>query len=247
MHVAASYTYRVAEFPNGNNPPQGGTGAAGPREIEFAARPQLRDAVGDYGNGTLSGNSKRIIDTGAIAASDDQVIGLEWAYVNGPIYLQAEWAFANVQNAASLAGKTNTIRTLKNNTKLGSLWFDGGYIQASYMLTGESRTYDRRLGRLGSNYIASPYTPFWLVRADEGGNTFGRGAWEVAARVNYLDLNDKLVRGGRSDAAEFGVNWYLNNNMKFQFMYLWQDRYDLKPGLKDGDFRAFAIRTQFFF
>src|SRR5262249_47754366 len=128
-----------------------------------------------------------------------------------------------------------------------SPWFSGGYIQASYMLTGESRTYDRRLGRLGSNYIASPYTPFWLTRAGDGGYTFGRGAGGIAARYKYLDLNDGVIAGGRSHAAEFGVNWYLSNNLKIQFEYLWQNRENLKPGQVNGDFNGFGIRTQFFF
>src|SRR5262249_9092144 len=59
LHLGASYTYRVAEFPittvyNVPGVQQGGTGLAGPRSADFRARPQMRDALGDYGNNILS-------------------------------------------------------------------------------------------------------------------------------------------------------------------------------------------------
>jgi phosphate-selective porin OprO/OprP len=167
----------------------------------------------------------------------------------------AEYAFARMDGAhvvtaipgATQVTPTRLFHALPNGASLGSPWYQGGYFQVGYFLTGENRTYDRRLGTVGGTYISSPYTPFWLTRRDDGGVTWGRGAWELAARWNYLDLNSGDIAGGKSNALELGVNWFLNTNFKMQFMYLWQDRYHLAPGQVPGTIDGFAIRTQFFF
>jgi phosphate-selective porin OprO/OprP len=252
LHLGLSYTYRVSERPNATAGNQGEL--VGPREAEFRARPQMRDAIGDYGgtNGNnatpvgLSGNSKRLVDTGPVAADHNQALGTELFYVRGPFSLQAEYAWAALDNGSTLAG-TNLNRALRVGTPIGTQWFNGGYIQASYFLTGENRIYDRRLGREGSTYIAGPNTPFWLTRGENGNITYGSGAWELAVRLNHLNLNSGPIQGGETDAVEAGINWYLNPNLKIQFEYLWQDRYRMKTGVIPGDINGFGVRTQFFF
>jgi phosphate-selective porin OprO/OprP len=262
LHLGASYSYRESERANATAGNEGGI--VGAREVEFRARPQLRDAIGDYGgtNGNaatpvgLPGDSKRIVDTGALSANSNQVIGVESMYVRGPLSITAEYAWASAIDAAVVNGapvgtvgvnNTKLFKSLPNGTPLGTPWFDGGYIQVGYFLTGENRVYDRRLGTGGATYIASPYTPFWLTRGEDGRIEMGRGAWEVVTRWNYLDLNSGDIAGGKSNAFEVGLNWILTNNLKFQFMYLWQDRYHLAPGQVPGDIQGFGIRTQFFF
>src|SRR5439155_13199923 len=96
---------------------------------------------------------------------------------------QAEYCFATIYDA-TVAGRT------------GDHSFNGGYVQVSYFLTGENRAYDRRYGREAANYLDGPTTPFWLLRRDGGGLTAGLGAWELAARYNYVNLNDGTVKGG---------------------------------------------------
>ena len=60
-----------------------------------------------------------------------------------------------------------------------------------------------------------------LFRSDESGcRCFGTGAWQVGARYNYLDLNDKGLNGGILHNVSAGVNWFLNPNMKVQFNYM---------------------------
>jgi phosphate-selective porin OprO/OprP len=262
LHLGVSYTFRDSERPNA---PAGSEGDLGPiRMVEFRARPQLRDAIGDYGNTNgnnatpvgLPGDSRRIVDTGALAAPSNQVIGTELFYVRGPFSLMAEYAWAAADDARVVAtappgtvgvNTTRLFHALPNGTRLGTPWFQGGYVQLGYFLTGENRTYDRRLGTVGTTYITSPNTPFWLTRGENGGWLAGRGAWEMVARWNYLDLNNGDIAGGKSNALELGVNWLLTTNLKFQFEYLWQNRYHLAPGQVPGDLKGFAVRTQFFF
>ncbi|VAX36208.1 Phosphate/pyrophosphate-specific outer membrane porin OprP/OprO [hydrothermal vent metagenome] len=86
--------------------------------------------------------------------------------------------------------------------------FSGAYTQAGYLLTGESRPYNRKAGVLGR---IKPLEPF--------GNG-GIGAWEVAGRWSCLDLNSNNIRGGRINNLTLGLNWYLNNHTKFQFNYI---------------------------
>jgi phosphate-selective porin OprO/OprP len=173
-----------------------------------------------------------MVDTNSIVANAATVIGAELFYVLGPFSVQSEWAFAYA-NQAVVAG-----------APAGSVSFNGGYVQLSYFLTGENRIYDRRLGRLGSTYIAQPFTPFWATRDEDGGVTLGRGAWEIATRVNYLNLNDGAVRGGVLTGMEAGINWYLNNNFKVQFEYLNENRYSLRAGQIPGAVNGFGTRVQ---
>jgi phosphate-selective porin OprO/OprP len=249
LHLGVSGTWRNGEKRDdgaGLQPPTAQGGVIGPRFVDFRARPQLRDAIGDFGTAPLTGNSVRLVDTGKIQAEGATVIGTELCYVRGPFSIQGEYAWCAADNAVA-SSNTNLRPGIKNGTKLGDVWFNGGYIEVSYFLTGENRAYDRRLGREASTYIASPYTPFYLTRSENGNFIWGRGAWEIAARWNHLNLNSDGIQGGESDALEVGLNWYLSNNMKIQFEYLHQDRYNLKKGVNPGDLDGLGIRTQFFF
>ena len=72
---------------------------------------------------------------------------------------------------------------------------------------------------------------------EEGCRTlFGRGAWELAVRYDYLDLRDAgVVSTGNAagttpptgilDDVVFGVNWYWTSNAKVMFNYVrcWRD------------------------
>src|ERR1019366_2046746 len=166
-------------------------------------------------------------------------------YIKGPFSLQAEysWAVADGVTAVAANGLNGQGAKIFGHQ---NICFTGGYIQASYFLTGENRTYDKRLGRLGSEYIARANTPFWLVRGEDGRFNYGLGAWELAARYSRLDLNDPSVKGGILDQVEAGVNWHLNNNLRVQFLYLHSSRFDL-PGNAGTVMDSLGIRAQFTF
>jgi phosphate-selective porin OprO/OprP len=155
-------------------------------------------------------------------------------YICGPFSVQAEYAALTFIDSLGAGGH-------KGST--GDLTVTGGYISVNYILTGENRTYDYRLGRIGTNYLV-PRTPFWLVRDENGRFNSGLGAWEIEARLSHLDLNTKDINGGETDALNFGLVWHLNNNLRVTFDYLRQNRYDLPKSVDSGWLSGFGIRTQ---
>jgi len=228
--------------------------------VAFATDAEMRDrSGGDNGYGTpitvgaatvanggitgmraAPGNGNNWVTTGSIKANGSNVLAPELWYNNGPFSIQAEYLWAFI-DGANIKGPR------------GDIGFTGGYIQAGYFLTGESRQYDKRLGRLNSEYIARANTPFWLVRGEDGRFNYGLGAWELAARFSRIDLNGgpligstPLVNGGILDQWEAGVNWHLNNNLRVQFMYLHANRYDI-AGVPGSWANGFGIRTQLTF
>jgi phosphate-selective porin OprO/OprP len=231
VHVGASFNWHHAN--------RGGSELTGPQGVRFRARAEQRDFAGDFDGTThdgvvTSGDANRLVDTGVILAEGSSVIGTEFAWVRGPFSLQAEYAWASANNVL-VAGK-----------KIGDAWFDGGYIQVSYFLTGENRAYDRRIGRFSPTYLTTVNTPFWFVRDQNGGFNWGIGAWELAARWSHLDLNggDGAIHGGIMDGLTLGLNWYLNNNFKIQFEYVNDERFHVAPGAFPGFVEGFGVRAQ---
>ena len=114
--------------------------------------------------------------------------------------------------------------------------FWGFYAQVSYFLTGEHRYYLDRLRVFGR------------VRLKENFSLRDRswGAFELTTRYSYLDLDeaipgpgDPLSAGpGRLGALTFGLNWYLQSNLRVMFNYTWA-RLD---GMSNGS--LFGMRFQ---
>ena len=111
--------------------------------------------------------------------------------------------------------------------------FNGGYVQVAYTLTGENRAYDKKSGCLSRYYFGTqgPYENAFLVRDEAGGLCWGRGAWEVAARYSYIDLNSGIgttaIQGGIMDGFGIALNWYMNTNLTVNTEWVWDNRYDL--------------------
>jgi phosphate-selective porin OprO and OprP len=171
-----------------------------------------------------------IVSTGALAnVSGAQVYSVEAAGTYGPLYFQGEYYWYNVERGV-VPGLT-------------SLNFDGGYAQASYVLTGETHTYNSAVAAY--NGIV-PANPFSLMSG-------GWGAWEIAGRISMINLNDQLatangVAGGKQTIYTAGLNWYVNRNVRFMFNYLHGDIAKQANATNPGDvgakFDAFAMRTQ---
>jgi phosphate-selective porin OprO/OprP len=238
LHLGGSLTYRDA-LPNN----VAGTGA---HFVDFSARPEMRDTIGAYGN-VGPGNSSRFVSTGPVQANDATVLDGELLLIWGPLSFQSEWALAYADGAIGQPG------TLLAGKSLGNVSFNGGYVQVSYFLTGENRLYEKRHARLNS-MCCRPNTPFFFKQDRNGGLCCGLGAWEVAARFSYLNLNDGAVQGGILESEVVGINWYLNTHLKVQFDYLRTHRYDMGTsailggvGTLPGTTDSLGIRTQIVF
>lgn len=186
--------------------------------LAFSDRPELRI------------DPTAILSTGTIASVDSaQVYSVEAAGSLGSLYVQGEYFWYNIDRVPGL-GLTNQK-------------FDGGYVQAGYVLTGETRTYNTATGAYNG---VVPNNPFSLV----GG---GLGAWEIAGRVSVMDLNDQLgsatgIAGGKQTIYTAGLNWYVNRNIRFMVNYLHGDINKQASATSFSDvgarFDAVAMRTQ---
>src|SRR4051794_3738849 len=176
--------------------------------------------------------------TGAIAnASGAQVYSVEAAATYGPLILQGEYFWYNIDRSANTGLPPLGAPSLK---------FQGGYAQAGYVLTGESRSYNAANAAYGG---VKPAHPFSL----EGG---GWGAWEIAGRFSTIDLNDQLgtatgIAGGRQTVYTAALNWYVNGNVRFMLDYLHGTVSRQASPVSTADvgskFDAVAMRTQFAF
>jgi phosphate-selective porin OprO/OprP len=158
----------------------------------------FEDDVTRYRSRPESHLSPYLVDTGNFSADSANLVGVEAALVQGPFSLQGEWVQTFVDGRRRFTGNPD---------------FCGSYLQASYFLTGEHRPYKKSSGTFDN---VKPKKNFNV----EGG---GPGAWELALRYSYLDLNDGRIEGGRLRDLAFGVNWYLNPNLRMMWNYVWAD------------------------
>ena len=88
--------------------------------------------------------------------------------------------------------------------------FKGWYAQAGYLLFGGKQRYDANGGK---------YTK--VERGRKWGDV------ELCGRYEFCDLNDGAVFGGSAEAYTVGLNWWVNNNVKMQLNYQFNnnDRY----------------------
>lgn len=128
------------------------------------------------------------VDTGAIDGADSIIrLGLEASKVNGPWSWQAELLSTQVQR-----------------DQQQRVFFYGGYFYLSWFLSGETRDYNPASGEFRNV----------IPRAPLGHHSWG--AWELAARLSLVDLNDKDVVGGEQSNITVGLNWYLNKYLRVQ-------------------------------
>jgi phosphate-selective porin OprO and OprP len=144
---------------------------------------------------TTNMSNLRIVDTGTITDIDNVVlVGPEAAFVYGPFSLTGEFNHAYIDRESG-----------------GDLDFDSWHAEATWSLTGESRAAAYKMSS-GEFKRLIPDHPFSLSNG-------GWGAWELAARVAYIDLNDGDVLGGRETAFTAALNWYLFNNLRLMWDY----------------------------
>ena len=137
---------------------------------------------------------------------DLQQANFELAGIYGRWTMQSEYAISSLQGARSELHKEYHSNAVYN----------GGYVQLLCFLTDDHDHYDKERAAFDR---VTPKQNFW-VKKNPCGNSLGGGAWQVGARYDYLDLNDIGLNGGILHNQTYGVNWFLNPNMKIQFNYM---------------------------
>jgi phosphate-selective porin OprO/OprP len=193
----------------------------GRRLLHVGAAASLRnpDASVQYKSRPEMHLAATYLDTGSILTDDVMLLGGEAALVLGPFSLQAE-----------------CMRAMVDPDTGSDLNFQGAYVQASYFLTGEDRAYKKSSGAFDR---VKPKSNFG-TRPD---GTKGWGAWELAARYSYLDLNDGAIKGGELDDVTVGLNWHLNPNVRIMANYV-RAMLDDNGSSTGGDSDLFGIRFQ---
>lgn len=148
------------------------------------------------------------VDTGAIAANYAWDFGLELLWNQGPVSVLAEYIPSWV--SSPMTGNPN---------------FNGCYVTTSWVVTGESRPYDRTVGYARRVIPKNHY-----------------GALELVGRFSNVDLEDEMVQGGEFYKTYFGTNWWATRRAKFGigWGHTWLDRFGTV-----GETDHLHLRTQF--
>jgi len=128
---------------------------------------------------------------------------LHTAWYYQQLAVLAEWqsGFQDYAQTSNLAARTH-------------LPVQSYYIEAGYLLTGETRS---------SVGIVKPRHPFNLKQGQ-----FGLGAWELTGRYNFMDIGSQVFKNGLADSnlwanrlytTDLGFNWHINQYLKFYFVW----------------------------
>lgn len=136
-------------------------------KLRYRGRPESN--VSDY-----------YVDTGSFAGSHAWHVGLEGLWQNGPYSVMGEY-----------------VRAKTDAESVGNPSFQGGYIGASWVITGDHRPYDPMVAYARRVKPSGPH-----------------GAVELVARLSKIDLDDGAVQGGRFTKSYLGANWWATNRWK---------------------------------
>jgi phosphate-selective porin OprO/OprP len=166
-------------------------------EPEFSKSPTFVDTA--FGN-----------DLTNLPADKMETYNLELSWRKGPFWLTSEY-----------------FRTAVKNPALENPVFDGYYVSASWVLTGEMRPYNKKNGL---------FRPIPVSRTVYQN---GKGAWEIAARFSDVTLTDGKVEGGDMQIGSLGLNWWLTPffSLGVNYRYIWNNQNEL-----DGTSSGFTTR-----
>ena len=184
----------------------------GLHNIQLRDRPELRIDM------------NRLIDTGLIDTDTADTWGFELGGNWRNFLLQGEY-----------------IRIDVDRRFADTLHFQGGYVEGSWVITGEQRKYSASSAAFARPVPKHPFDPINGER--------GWGAWELAARYSVTDLDSDDVNGGNQQVYGLALSWYPNALLRFilQGNYVDVDR-ESAAGTETGqDFWDVALRSQIAF
>lgn len=136
----------------------------------------------------------RQVDTGWLPADGMRLVGTELLFVRSSFWLQGE----------ALSAQVDLLPDGQNAR------FDAQYVEAGWFLTGERKPYSR------SSRTFTRLKPNAPVPE-------GKGAWELAARWDHIDLSGGSVFGGSQQSFSMALNWYLRGNLRALLNYVSTD------------------------
>lgn len=156
------------------------------------------------------------IDTGKFPGSHSNLYAPEVYYRRGPLVLGFEYFFHDVRSEET-----------------GNPFLHGGEIISAYILTGETRPYNRKGGYFDRISPAKPVISW---------DGLGWGAWEMVVRFSYSDLVDQAIEGGKFWRITPLMNWHMTDNIRLEFSYGYGvlERFD-----RTGGTHFFGTRVQF--
>ncbi len=153
--------------------------------------------VGDVNNDTLRVRARPgawaapyFVDTGEFAADSTRMTGIEIYARPHSLTFGTEYFFQHVDAPAS-----------------GNPMFHGGEVFATWLITGEVRTYNTRGGHFNQ---VSPNRPVFAG---------GPGAWEIVTQFSTIDLDSGALTGGKYWRFTPMVNWYLSDHLRLEIAY----------------------------
>ena len=185
LHFGANFQHRNFQSNNGTTAATSSGQPSTNQLARYRARPfsQLTDV--------------RFVDTQNFAAKSDNIFGLELAGIFKSLHLAAEGQYlsANAYDAgdtiASGGDPLDLFPAASQFVPDGNPSFWGGYVEAGYYLTGETRGYKN--GLWDRTKVLKPFS--------QG----GWGGFQLNARLDYLDLDSSKLKGGCSNNFTTGV------------------------------------------
>jgi phosphate-selective porin OprO/OprP len=132
------------------------------------------------------------VDTDDIAADEAWWLAAEASWNRGPLWLASEAVHTRVDSSSAQDPE-----------------FFGYHLTGSWVLTGETRRYDRRRGT------------FRRLVPERDVHVGGAGLWEAAVRYASLDLTDGAVVGGEMERVSVGLSWYPTAASRLALQYGW--------------------------
>jgi phosphate-selective porin len=149
--------------------------------------------------GTFSFGIPGTLTTGSFANSYSNRGGLEFAWQNGRYGARSELFASSFSEGEHLYG---------------------AYVELSYFLTDDFRTYNLKSGIFDGVKIKRNFHPF---KSGEWNLVDSFGAWQAVFQWGYTDMEDwrtTLTTGGHQNDFVAGLNWFWTPQLRWVFEYV---------------------------
>lgn len=192
------------------------------------------------------------VPTGGPATAGSAAFGIPFLAFNSNVRqigtetlwdLHAAWFYQQLAVIGEWGSGFQTYSLTSTPQQRTALPVQSFYLQAGYLLTGETRS---------SVGIVKPLHPF-------DPKTGGMGAWELVTRYQYMDLGSQVFTAGFADQnnwanrvsiTDLGFNWHMTQYLKVMFEWehaMFNQPVVYAPGRRQLNSDMFLLRFQMFF